>query len=224
MPEQWQRKNSEDLNSRKRPMRRPFQGKYSKKTPEKANLDTIRRRERRQRSRRGGRSMNNEEFILSNDNRFMLLSETDEEETSDDDRNDSEAESKGKAMKNNRNQKNSRQANTTTEVPMNSEHVAMNKSKPATTKKEMRGNNQQQPKNVPNLVIEKENILLNESDRGNEEFSFAKKDKQRTKLYLQGFKLVAYLKTRVNNDRKLKSEFKDTFNELCAYAQNTVEV
>jgi hypothetical protein len=219
MPEQWQREDSANINSRKRSGKRPISGETIKENTGKGyNLDTIRRRERRQRSR-AVMLNSSKEFILPNDNRFIVLSETDEEGTDDIDQNHSEAESEEQAMKSNRQQRNLlKQANTTTEVAISGEHVVMNKSKQP---EKTRGNNQQQV-TVPNLEIEEKDISLNESDQENEEFSLARKGKQRTKFYLQAFKIHAYLKTRVNNDRKLKLEFKDVFNEVCAYAQSTV--
>jgi hypothetical protein len=71
----------------------------SKKTPEKAHLDTLRRRERRQRTRTGSFENTSEELGRLNDNRFALLSETDEEISDIDDQSEAD-----KAMKNKRQQ------------------------------------------------------------------------------------------------------------------------
>ena len=217
MPRQWQTNTSN--NPERRPITGPYRGNRSKKTPEKARLDTIRRRERRQKNRAAARSDNSKDFILPNDNRFMLLSETDEgEETDDSDQTDSEVENEQQTMKND--QRKNRQVNTTTEVPVNSEHVVLNKSKQTNNKK--RGNNQQQS-TVLNLETEEGDIFLKENNHENEELPSNKKGKQRTKLYLQSFKVRAYLQGRLNNDRKMKLEFKDVFNEVCGYARNTIE-
>ena len=67
---------------------------------------------------------------------------------------------------------------------------------------------------------EQDIIVLSEND---EEESPSIKDKKRVKTYLQGFKILAYLKDRVNNDKKLKLDFKDAFNQVCAYAKSTIE-
>ena len=37
------------------------------------------------------------------------------------------------------------------------------------------------------------------------------------------FKILAYLKDRVNNNRKMKLDLKDAFNQACAYAKSTIE-
>ena len=126
----------------------------SKKTPEKAHLDTLRRRERRQNNRAVLFDNVTELGRLSN-NRFNLLSETEEEKTDDDNDDYSEADNDTQAMKKNKQQKHLskqrkpntdthnngvskyRQANTTTEVPVRSEHVVGNKTK-------TRENNQRQ--------------------------------------------------------------------------------
>jgi hypothetical protein len=240
MPERWKpstsRKNNSNVNSfdyRRLSVTKPIQVKNSTKTPEKAHIDTLRRRERRQRNR-SVILENSGEFGCLNDNRFILLSETDEEGTDND---LSEAENETQAMKNNKQQKNlskqvkqsidtrhhrvsnnnTRQTNPTTEVPISSEHViVINKNKQ--TKKE-RGNNQRQ---VFNPEIEQEFIILSDNVQGNEESS-SNKDKQRTKTYLQGFKILGYLKSRMNNDRTIKLDFKDAFNEVYAYAKSTIE-
>ncbi|CAF5010076.1 unnamed protein product, partial [Rotaria sp. Silwood1] len=190
----------------------------TKKTPEKAHLDTLRRRERRQRNRAFLLEQSKELDRLS-DNRFNLLSVTDDEET---DKDLSEIDNEIETMKDNEQRNLSkqekqnagtrmnvvskkRQVKTTTEVLINNEHVVSNKTN-------TRGNNQHQI-NVSNPEMEQNNV----------EQSSTTKDKRKIKTYLQGFKILAYLKGRANNDHKLKFDLKDAFNEVCAYAKNTIE-
>ncbi|CAF4853811.1 unnamed protein product, partial [Rotaria sp. Silwood2] len=78
-----------------------------------------------------------------------------------------------------------------------------------------RGNNQRQ--------VEQETSVRSEKEQDNEE-PLSITDKQKTKTYLQGFKILAYLKDRMNNDRKIKLEFKDAFNGVCTYSKSTFEV
>jgi hypothetical protein len=196
-----------------------------KKTADKAHRDTLRRRERRQKGRVFSLENNSEELGRLNDNRFNLLSETDEEEeTNNDDlpeaSNRTQAmeqqnvSKQGKPSTNTRNNAVSRnkQVNTTTEVPINSEHVV-------SQNKKARGNNQRQVY----LETEQETTASSENELGNEEGSPSTKDKQKTKTYLQRFKILAYLKDRVEKDRILKNEFKPVFNEICTYAETTME-
>ena len=91
--------------------------------------------------------------------------------------------------------------NTTTEVPINNEHVV-------SQNKKARGNNQRQVY----LETEQDTITLSENEQGNEEESPSTKDKQKIKTYLERFKILAYLKDRVEKDRILKNEFKTAFN------------
>ncbi len=48
------------------------------------------------------------------------------------------------------------------------------------------------------------------------------RDKRKPKAYLQGFNVLAHLKDRMNNERTLKLDLKDVFNEVCAYAYNAI--
>ena len=193
----------------------------SKKTPEKAHLDTLRRRQRRQRSR-ATLLENSEELGLLNDNRFILLSETDEEENENNENSEADDNNKAQAMKNNKKPKPlskkakknaNRQARTTTEVPINSEHVVGNNKKP-----KARGNNQRQIYSE----IEQDSLTLHENEQSNEESNTSIKDKRKIKTYLEGFKILNYLKNRMNTDRKIALDIKDSFNEVCAYAKNTI--
>ncbi|CAF1476775.1 unnamed protein product, partial [Rotaria sordida] len=99
------------------------------------------------------------------------------------------------------------QARTTTEVPIINEHVVNNNTK-------TRGNNQRQ---ISFSDFEKE------EENDNEKSPSLNKDKRKCKSYLQTFKILAYLKDRVNKDNKIKLDFKDVFNEVCEYAKNTIE-
>ncbi|CAF2772715.1 unnamed protein product [Rotaria sp. Silwood2] len=190
----------------------------TKKTSEKAHLDTLRIRERGQRNRAFLLEQSKELGRLS-DNRFNLLSVTNDEET---DKDLSGVDNEIEAMKDNEQRNLSkqekqnagtrmnvvskkRQIKTTTEVLINNEHVVSKKTN-------TQGNNQHQI-NVSNPEMEQNNVQQ----------SSTTKDKRKIKTYLQGFKILAYLKDRVNNDHKLKFDLKDAFNEVCAYAKNTIE-
>lgn len=47
--------------------------------------------------------------------------------------------------------------------------------------------------------------------------------KTKTKAYLQQFYIAAYIKQRLNSDRKIKHELKDALNAVYVYAKNTIE-
>ena len=101
---------------------------------------------------------------------------------------------------------------------MNTEHVAMN------NKKKSRGKHQRHIP-VSNPETEQDEYASNQidhSEQGPGEPSLSK-DNRKVKTYLQGFKIIAYLKARANNDKKIKSELKDTMNMVCTYAKNTIE-
>ncbi len=97
MPEGWRKPTNNNNNNNILPENRRLsvtipvqitnwdqtQGSRSKKTTEKAHLDTLRRRERRQRSRVTLLEQS-EEFGCLNDNRFILLSGTDDDSEVDD--------------------------------------------------------------------------------------------------------------------------------------------
>ncbi|CAF3359080.1 unnamed protein product [Rotaria socialis] len=212
------------------------------KTPERAHIDTIRRRERRERNR-AFLSENTCEIGQLDDNRFKLLSETEGEET-DNEFSETETETettdihndkqqqqkinlskktkyhsdtlKDGVMNNNNNNNNNRQSRTTTDLHNNSEHV-IGKNKIIKT----RGNNQRITHGSKRVTTE-EIIALSETEQDSDE-SLTSIDKKRSKTYLQGFKILAYLKDRMNNDRKVKLEFKDAFNAVCSYAKSTIE-
>ncbi|CAF1324918.1 unnamed protein product [Rotaria magnacalcarata] len=112
--------------------------------------------------------------------------------------------------------KNNRQARITTDVHKNNEHV-IGKNKII----KIRGNNQR-IRHISKPETAEEIIALSETEQDNDE-SLTSIDKKRSKTYLQGFKILAYLKDRMNNDRKIKLEFKDAFNAVCAYAKSTIE-
>ncbi|CAF4925979.1 unnamed protein product, partial [Rotaria sp. Silwood1] len=205
--------------------RREKKHSQKKKTPEKAHLDTIRRRERHQKQRAIILEQSKELGRLS-DNRFnLLLSLTDNEET---DKELSEVDNGTETMKDNEQRNLSKKEKHNTGTQKN----GVSKKRQAKTTTEVlitnaRGNNQRQV-NVSNLEIEQEiNILndteQNDTEQNNVEQSSTSKDKRKIKTYLQGFKILAYLKDRVNNDQKLKFDLKDAFNEVCAYAKNTIE-
>ncbi|CAF4539547.1 unnamed protein product, partial [Rotaria magnacalcarata] len=173
------------------------------------------------------------------DNRFKLLSETEGEET---DNEFSETETETTDIHNDKQQqqkinlskktkyhsdtlkdgvinknKNNRQARITTDVHKNNEHV-IGKNKIIKTRRK-----NQRIRHVSKPETAEEIIALSETEQDNDE-SLTSIDKKRTKTYLQGFKILAYLKDRMNNDRKIKLEFKDAFNAVCAYAKSTIEV
>ncbi|CAF3833187.1 unnamed protein product [Rotaria sordida] len=78
--------------------------------------------------------------------------------------------------------------------------------------------------NISNPEKDDEIILLNNDNEVTTTISSSSiRDKHKMKTYLQGFKILAYLKDRVNDDQKLKFDLKDVFNEVCAYAKNTIE-
>lgn len=204
----------------------------SEKTPEKAHLDTIRRRERRQRHRIASHQDSEEELGRLNDNRFVLLTDTDEEGTGSDlseadddkaqaiqDKKHREAVHKQAKSNTDNSRKSAVSSNrqtrrTTAGVPRNSEHVVEPKSK-------ARGNHQR-PLLISHSESDQESIALGEDEAGNERSTLFK-DKPKTKAYLQGFKILAYLKDRINKDRRIKIEIKDAYNDICAYAKSTVE-
>ncbi|CAF5154531.1 unnamed protein product, partial [Rotaria magnacalcarata] len=82
--------------------------------------------------------------------------------------------------------------------------------------------NNQRIRHVSKPETTEEIIALSEIEQNSDE-SLTLIDKKRTKTYLQGFKILASLKERMNNDRKTKLEFKDAFNAVCAYARSTIE-
>lgn len=240
MPEQWQepKTNTNDYSNsnilvRSERKKNDYSSSNirSKKTPEKAHRDTIRRRDRRQKYRRALQTSVTELGRL-NDNRFILLSdqsENDERETETDndlseiDDNQSEADKKAmktfkrqyKDLSNKRKNNNRRQANTTTEVPITGEHVVKN------IKVKTYGNNQRQ---VYETEDEYTTLSESENEQGYEKSSSnMNRYKSRTKSYLQDFKILAYIKQRMNSDRKIKLELKDALNAACAYARNTIE-
>ncbi|CAF1437452.1 unnamed protein product, partial [Rotaria sordida] len=217
MPENWQKKTKPDnrgykpdqLNNRGRKQK-------TKKSPEEAHLDTLRRRARRQKQRAALLEKSNKLDCFKDNNRFTLLSEI------DDDNINSEADKQTEAMINNNNNNNkmeqktnlskkqkNRQARTTTEVPIIDEHVVNNN-------KKTRGNTQRQI-NFSDSEKEEENYDNNDKSPS------LNKDKRKCKSYLQTFKILAYLKDRVNKDNKIKLDIKDVFNEVCEFAKNTIE-
>ncbi|CAF5024475.1 unnamed protein product, partial [Rotaria sp. Silwood1] len=196
MPENWQEKTIPD---------------------NRANLDTLCRRVRRQKQRAALLEKSNELGCLKDNNRFSLLSERDDDNNNEYTTDNSEADNQTEAMKNNKNnkkikqknlsKKQKRQARTTTEVPIINEHVVNNNTK-------TRGNNQRQI-NFSDSEKEEEN------DNNSGKPPFLNKDTRKCKSYLQTFKILGYLKNRVNKDNKIKLDFKDVFNEACEYAKNT---
>ncbi|CAF1431667.1 unnamed protein product, partial [Rotaria sp. Silwood1] len=188
-----------------------------KKTPEKAHLDTLRRRARRQKQRAALLEKSTELRCLKDNNRFSLLSEIDDDNNDDYTTDNSEADNQIEAIKDskkikqkNLSKKQKRQARTTTEVPIVNEHVVVNNNR------KMRRNNQRQ---INFSDSEKEE----EEENDNEKSPSLNKEKRKCKSYLQTFKILAYLKDRVNKDNKIKLDFKDVFNEVCEYAKNTIE-
>ncbi|CAF1548382.1 unnamed protein product, partial [Rotaria sp. Silwood1] len=192
------------------------QKQKTKKSPEKAHLDTLRRRARRQEQRAALLEKSNELGCFNGNNRFSLLSEIDNDNNNDEYTTDnSKADNQTVAMKNykrikqkNLSRKQKRQTRTTTEVPMINEHVVNNNIK-------TRGNNQRQ--------INFSDSKKEEEENDNEKSPSLNKDKRKCKSYLQAFKILAYLKDRVNKDNKIKLDIKDVFNEVCEYAKNTIE-
>ncbi|CAF4168747.1 unnamed protein product, partial [Rotaria sordida] len=213
MPENWQKKTKPDNRGYKPDqLNNRGQKQKTKKSPEEAHLDTLRRRARRQKQRAALLEKSNKLDCFKDNNRFTLLSEM------DDDNINSEADNQTEAMINNNNNNNkmkqknlskkqkNRQARTTTEVPIIIEHVVNDN-------KKTRGNTQRQ---------------INFSDSEKEEENYDKspslnKDRRKCKSYLQTFKILAYLKDRVNKDNKIKLDIKDVFNEVCEYAKYTIE-
>ncbi|CAF3462670.1 unnamed protein product [Rotaria sp. Silwood2] len=215
MPESWQKKTKPD-NRGKKPDQMNNKGQKQKtiKSPEKARLDTLRRTARRQRQRAALLEKSNELGCFNGNNRFSLLSEIDDDNDNGYTTDNSEADHQTEAMKNNKkikqknlSKKHKRQAKTTTEVQIIDEHVVKNNIK-------ARGNNQRQI-NFSDSEREEEN--------DNVKSPFLNKDKRKCKSYLQTFKILAYLKDRVNKDNKIKLDIKDVFNEVCEYAKNTIE-
>ncbi|CAF3746031.1 unnamed protein product [Rotaria sp. Silwood1] len=181
---------------------------HIKKTPEKAHLDTLRRRARRQKQRAALLEKSNELRCFKDNNRFSLLSEIDDDNNDDYTTDNSEADNQIEAIKDSKKikQKNlsKKQARTTTEVPI------------VNNNRKTRRNNQRQ---INFSDSEKEE----EEENDNEKSPSLNKDKRKCKSYLQTFKILAYLKDRVNKDNKIKLDFKDVFNEVCEYAKNTIE-
>ena len=174
------------------------QGGQSNKISAKAHLDTLRRRERYQRSR-AALLEECKDLGCLNDNRFILLFETDEEEEVNDySEVDTLIKNKIKTM----NKSNSRNKNAKKSRGMNQREVLATSSD-----------------------TEQEYLTLSESenDQGNESTK-PMKDKRRIKTYLQGYKILAYLKGRILDERssKSKQDLKDAFNEVCSYALNTI--
>ncbi|CAF5095420.1 unnamed protein product [Rotaria sp. Silwood1] len=217
MPGNWQKKTKPDNRGNKPDqMNNKGQKQKTKKSPENAHLDTLRRRARRQEQRAALLEKSNELGCFNGNNRFSLLSEIDNDNNNDEDTTDnSEADNQTVAMKNykkikqkNLSRKQKRQTRTTTEVPIINEHVVNNNIK-------TRGNNQRQ--------INFSDSKKEEEENNNEKSPSLNKDKRKCKSYLQAFKILAYLKDRVNKDNKIKLDIKDVFNEVCEYAKNTIE-
>ena len=199
------------------------------KTPEKAHLDTVRRRERRQKHRVPPPE---ESGVLGrlNDNRFVLLtdskgedtdsvlSEADEETPAMNDQTRQETLSRQGKQTNDTKRKNGvaskKQPATTIEVPKRREQIDH-------VKKRMRGNNQHQG-SLFQFETDAEFIVPG-ANRMNNEQSSLHRDKPRIKTYLQGFKIQSYLKQRMNTDKRVKLDIKEAFSEVCAYAKSTIE-
>ncbi|CAF3966241.1 unnamed protein product, partial [Rotaria sp. Silwood1] len=215
MPENWQKKTKPDNRGNKPgQMDNKGQKQKTKKSPEKAHLDTLRRRARRQKQRAVLLEKSNELGCFNGNNRFSLLSEIDDDNNNEYTTGNSEADNQTEAMKNkqkNLSKKQKRQARTKTEVQVIDEHVVNNNIK---TRGKTRGNHQRQI-NFSDSEKEEEN--------DNVKSPSLNKDKRKCKSYLQTFKILAYLKDCVNKDNKIKLDIKDVFNEVCEYAKNTIE-
>ena len=199
------------------------------KTPEKAHLDTVRRRERRQKHRVP--SLEQSEVLGQlNENRFVLLTDTEGEDT---DSAISEADEEIPAMndqiqeetlprqekhtndtRRNNGVTSKKQPATTIEVPKRREQIGH-------AKRQTRGNNQHQG-SVLQLETDAEFIVPSENRMNNEQSSLHR-DRPRIKTYLQGFKIQSYLKQRMSKSKTVKLEIKEAFSEICVYAKNTAE-
>ncbi|CAF1545966.1 unnamed protein product [Adineta ricciae] len=220
MPNGWkqptnqQQKNNDRRQTVKLPDNKNQQQKKSKKSPEKAHRDTLLRRQRRQKNRVAYRDQSNDLGRLS-DNRFSILSNTDID-TDTDGRSDSEVANQTPTMNNNNNNnkqkskqhqtKDNKMKNTTIEVLTNREHIGDNRNRLRQTK----------TRNTPESEIDDDF----EESKENEQLPTKSKDKHKIKIYLQDFKIFAFLKDRLSKCRSLKI---DLNNEICTYAKNTIE-
>ncbi|CAF1653271.1 unnamed protein product, partial [Adineta ricciae] len=187
-----------------------------KKTSKKAHINTIRRRERRQKHRTFISNRQNEKIDQINDNRFILLSrkdddmETDDSEAETHDNNQARAMNKNKSSKTRTPTSNIRkgngavvkQTNTTNEV----------KPEPTTSREHQRQNKHESDDAPPT-----EQDTDHNDDDGS---SPSPKYKRKLKLYLQEYKILSFLKVKLN-DRKMK-DLKDSFNEVYKYAKDTL--
>ncbi|CAF1591006.1 unnamed protein product [Didymodactylos carnosus] len=191
-----------------------------KKSPEKAHIDTLRRRERCQRSRTILLEKSKELGCLNN-NRLILFSETDDEEKTDNEHSDAYDSNHNKthAMNNNKQQKkitkrkqntNTRnngvriQTKTTTEVPMNSEHGVGKRDN-------MRGINQH---HISSSETEQDYFTLSGTEQTNYELKSSIKDKRKIKAYLQGISLSSEQAQEKENIHKLSRDVQLKATEL----------
>ncbi|UJR18849.1 hypothetical protein I4U23_021977 [Adineta vaga] len=223
MPETWQNLNQIDLPDNSRQSKTmPIHQKNmnnnknndvqskKKKTSDKAHLNTLRRRERRQRNRAFLPNKRNEELGRLNDNRFIILSENDDDTEADNSEAEADNNNQIRAMNKNKSPKKrkptsnmrkdnivvAKQTNTTNEV--NTDRIRINQHK------------------SDDLFL-----TVNDRDRSSDEVSSrSPTDKRKLKLYLQDYKILSYLKVKLN-DRKMK-DLKDSFNEIYKYAKDTL--
>ena len=184
----------------------------SKKSPEKAHRDTLSRRVRRQRLRTAAHDRPNHETPgqLSN-NRFHLLSE----ETDDDNDESSEVHKRMPTMKTNAKQKGK-----TTDVLNRNEHVEKKKKAKKKNRLDLRSTFGSDPSDTEEEIGV---VSENESSRTN-------RWNRKVKAYLQDYKILSYLKNRVEQEKLQKrllrnevdlTEFLDV---MYTYAKGTVEM
>ena len=220
MPETWRNLNQINLpDNRRQSKTTPDQMnnsknnnvQFKKETSDKVRLNTLRRRERRQRNRAFLPNRRNEELGRLEDNRFNTLSrnnddtETDNSEAETDHNNRTRAMNKKESSEkpNSNIRKNNvvaKQTNTTNGVKLSK------------TRKNQRQNH----------ASDDDFPTENDTDRSNDEVSSrSTNDKRKLKLYLQDYKILSYLKTKISSDRKLK-DLKDSLNEIYKYAKDTL--
>lgn len=231
MPEPWQQPDHEGI----RPVQRnPIYGGRvqstsdgsdseqsrtmirSKKSPAKAHRNTLSRRLRRQRLRAAYDRPNQETPGQLSNNRFNLLSE--ETETDTDDNDDSSEVHEGMPTMKTEGKEKAK----TTDVPNRSEHVERKKKEKKQKKKRLDprstfGSDPSDTEEEISVVSENENSRTNRWNR-------------KVKAYLQDYKILSYLKNRVEQEKQQKRQlrhevdFKEFLDVMYIYAKETVEM
>lgn len=178
----------------------------SKKTAEKAHRDTLRRRERRQRNQAMKTGENNTDFGLLRDNRFVLLSSSDEAETNKEIE-QGHPEAQVHAME-------TEQGDMSRQTAQ--KQKVKHKSNKATTSQGSPRGKKTPGKNLHPTTFWEAAVELEMPTTATEE--------RTKKSYLQGYKVLAYLKERVKSNSAVKFDLTNAFNEVSTFALQTVEV